>query len=203
MAAALSRRRRITLIFVAAVITASCSEKPRLDRTKNSNAEEAKPTRQAIRTQEQANQSEIARSTAPEAERENERQPQEDEIGEDCVAFLRATKVIPAQRANADCPDCPDVAEAKEVLTFQQFQTDRISCSATTCEVAVTIRAIFNPGPGGEITGGLTAWISPEQRTAYLRGDTPPGPQVFRVKVTYKRNGKGWRAIEFDTADPQ
>jgi hypothetical protein len=65
----------------------------------------------------------------------------------------------------------------------------------------VTIRASFNPGAGERIAGGLTAWISPEQRSEYLSGRMPSGEQVYRVKITYKRRGEAWRAIEFDRAD--
>jgi hypothetical protein len=83
------------------------------------------------------------------------------------------------------------------------MRVDRISCSADTCEVAVTLRAVFNPAPAGTITGGLAGWISQEQRLQYLDGHPPEGEQVYRVKITYRRTGEGWRAIEFDKADPQ
>ena len=133
-------------------------------------------------------------------EEENERQPREDEIAEHCLAFLRSTKVVSAQSPRADCPGC--AAEGGEVLAFQQMKTDRISCSADTCEVTVTIRASFRAGTGETITGGLTAWIPKEQRDAYLRGHPPEGEQVFPVKIIYKRTGGTWRAVEFDRADP-
>jgi len=171
---------RPALIFIASILIASCSEK-------------------ASSKKEHAKESEVRRSPASEPEKEKELQPREDEIAEDCVAFLRATKVVPARNQKADCPDCAE--KGAEVLAFQQFQIDRISCSADTCEVAVTIRATFNPGAGETITGGLTAWLSPEQRTAYLNGHPPPGQQSYRVKVTYKWTGTNWRAAEFDKAD--
>ena len=141
----------------------------------------------------------------PEAEKEKaekketEEQPREEEIAEDCVAFLRATKIF--QTAAADCPGC--VAEGAEVLAFRQMRMDRISCSPDTCEVAVTLRAVFNPAPAGTITGGLAAWISQEQRLEYLNGRPPEGEQVYRVKIIYRRTGEAWRAIEFDKADSQ
>jgi hypothetical protein len=173
---------RLALMFVAGILIASCSEK-------------------ASPKQEQAKETEARRSPASEPEEEKERQPREDEVAEDCVAFLRATKVVPAKNPKADCPDC--AVEGAEVLSFQQIQTDRISCSADTCEVAVTIRATFKPGAGETIMGGLTAWLSQEQRAAYLNGHPPSGQQIYRVKVTYKWTGKRWRAAEFDKADPR
>ena len=136
----------------------------------------------------------------PESKRtDSESQPREDEIAEDCLAFVRATKVVPAQTSGADCPGCSN--EGAEVFTFQQMHTDRISCSAAACEVTVTLRASFNPGTGGRINGGLTAWIPPEQRQQYLNGAAPGGEQVYRVKIIYRRAGESWRAIEFDKAD--
>ena len=66
--------------------------------------------------------------------------------------------------------------------------------------MAVTIHAVFNPGSGETVTGGLTAWIPPEQRNAYLSGHTPSGEQVYHVHITYKRRGEAWRAVEFDRA---
>jgi hypothetical protein len=35
----------------------------------------------------------------------------------------------------------------------------------------------------------------------FLRGQTPTGDQLYRVKITYRRTGEAWRAIEFDRAD--
>lgn len=83
------------------------------------------------------------------------------------------------------------------------MRVDRISCSDNNCDVVVTLRAAFNPGPAGTISGGLTAWIPQEQRLAYLNGHAPEGEQSYRVKITYKRTGDAWRAIEFDKADPE
>jgi hypothetical protein len=174
--------RRTALIVVAGIITASCSEKSAPDREKHSSPAEA--------TREPG--SEVA-------EGEDENRPREDEIGEDCVAFVRSTKVVPAQAPTADCPGCP--AEGAEVLTFRQMKTDRISCSGDTCTVLVTISVSFKPGAGTRIAGGMTAWISPEQRSEYLSGRTPSGEQAYRVKITYKRRGKAWRAAEFDRGD--
>jgi len=59
-------------------------------------------------------------------EAENDLQPREDEIAEDCVAFVRATKVVPAQSPKADCVNCAAVAEATEILAFQEFRVDRM-----------------------------------------------------------------------------
>jgi hypothetical protein len=174
--------RRAALIVVAGIITASCSEKSAPDREKHSSTPEA--TREP--------RSEVG-------EREDERQPRADEIEEDCLAFVRSTRIVPAQAPKADCPGCP--AEGAEVLAFRQMKTDRISCSRDTCTVLVTIRVSFNLGAGERIAGGLTAWISPEQRSEYLSGRTPSGEQAYRVKITYKRRGERWRVAEFDRAD--
>jgi hypothetical protein len=86
------------------------------------------------------------------------------------------------------------------VLAFRHVKTDSVSCSVDTCTVLVTIRAVFNAGAGETIAGGLTAWISPEQRSVYLNGNTPSGEQVYHVQITYKLRGEGWRAVEFDRA---
>ena len=84
------------------------------------------------------------------------------------------------------------------MLSFHQMKTDGVSCSGDTCTVVVTIRAVFNAGSGEAMAGGLTAWIPPEQRSAYLSGQTPPGDQTYRVRITYKRRGDAWRAVEFE-----
>ena len=168
---------RAMLIVAAGIITASCSERSAGDSEKDSSTPEA--------------------TRAPAAEvAEDERQPREDEIGEDCVSFVRSTKIVPAKAPAADCPGCP--AGGTEMFAFRQMKTERISCSGDTCTVLVTLVVVFNPGAGEAISGGLTAWISPEQRSEYLSGRTPPGEQSYRVKITYKRRGAGWRAAEFD-----
>jgi hypothetical protein len=175
--------RRAALIFVAGVITGSCSAKSVHDRDDDSAASET--PRESARKSERT-------------EREAELQPSEDEIEEDCLAFVRSTRVVPAHAPTADCPGCP--AAGAEVLAFRQMQTDRIFCSGDTCTVLVTIRVSFNPGAGERIAGGMTAWISPEQRSEYLSGRTPSGEQAYRVKITYKRRGAAWRVAEFDRA---
>jgi len=177
--------RRDTLIFVACIITASCSEKPARDREKNVNASDT--------PREMVRESEVET-----AEGGNEPQPGEDEIEEDCAAFVRSTKVVPARAASTDCPGCP--AGGTAVMAFRGMKTDVVSCSGDTCTVVVTVRAVFNPGSGETVTGGLTAWIPPEQRNAYLSGHTPSGEQIYRVRITYKRSAAVWRAVEFDRA---
>ena len=175
---------RVIVIFLALVITASCSEKSGV-------TTEAKPSLDvATPKEERANESE--------AQEESAQQPPEDEIAEDCVAFIRSTKTAPAHGAKADCPQCLVNPEEKEVLKFDAIQVDRVTRSESTCEVQVTIHATFNPSTRESIAGGLTAWISPEQRAKYLQGEIPSGPQVYKVKVIYKRSGKRWRAVEFD-----
>jgi hypothetical protein len=170
--------RWAVLIFVAGIIAASCSEKSAPDREKNAD--------------------EAARESVRGSEVEAELQPDKDQIAEDCVAFVRSTKVVPAQAANTDCPGCP--AGGTEALSLRQMKTDAVSCAGDTCTVLVTIFSVFNAGSGQTFAGGLTAWIPPEQRTAYLSGQTPSGEQKYRVGITYKRRGKGWRAVEFDRA---
>ena len=177
---------RAALIFVAGIITASCSEKSAPDPEKDANTSEA--PRGLVRKSEMETGAE-------------ELQPGEDKIGEDCVAFVRSTKVVPARAASTDCPGC--AAAGTDVLTFRHMKTDAVSCSGDTCTVVVTIRAVFNPGSGETVAGGLTAWIPPEQRSAYLSGQTPSGEQAYRVQITYKRRGKEWRAVEFDRAPVQ
>jgi hypothetical protein len=175
--------RRAALIFVAGIITATCSEKSAPDRGNDANTSEA--------PRELGRKSEVETGG-------DELQPPEDKIGEDCVAFVRSTKVVPARAASTDCPGCP--AAGTDLLTFRHMKTDTVSCSGDTCTVVVTIRAVFNPGSGETIAGGLTAWIPPEQRSAYLSGRTPSGEHAYRVQVIYKRRGEGWRAVEFDRA---
>lgn len=128
--------------------------------------------------------------------KETESQPREDEIAEDCVAFVRATKIAPA---SSDCAGCS--GDGREALAFRQMRMDRISCGAAACEVAVTLRVVFNPASGGTISGGLTGWISPEQRQQLLSGRTPEGEQVYPVKIIYRRRGDEWHAVEFDRAE--
>jgi hypothetical protein len=177
--------RRAALIFVAGIITASCSEKSAPDREKEVNGSQA--------PREMVRESEVET-----AETGDESQPGKDEIEEDCAGFVRSTKVVPARAATADCPGCP--AGGTTILAFRGMKTDVVSCSGDTCTVVVTIRAVFNPGSGETVTGGLTAWIPPEQRNAYLSEHTPSGEQVYRVRITYKRRGAAWRAVEFDRA---
>lgn len=169
-------------IFVALVVSA-CSEKSSTDREKD-----ASETPREL----------VGDSRAEKNESGKELQPPEDKIGQDCVAFVRLTKVVPARGASADCPGCP--VGGTEVLSFRHMKTDAVTCSGDTCTVAVTLHAVFNPGAGETIAGGLTAWIPPEQRTAYLSGQIPTGEHAFRVRITYKRRGAAWRAVEFDRA---
>src|SRR4051794_29635579 len=135
------------VILTATLLSASCSEKPA------------------------ASKADVERERT-----EIEQQPREDEIAEACVAFVRATKVVPQVRAS-DCPGCS--AGGSELLAFRQMQVERISCSADNCEVTVRLRAAFNPGSAGTITGGLTAWIPQEQRLEYLNGHSPVGEQIY------------------------
>jgi hypothetical protein len=175
--------RRAALIFVGGIIIVSCSEKPAPDRDNDAN------TSQAASQPARASEAETGGG---------ELQPDEDQIGEDCVGFVRSTKVIPARVASTDCPTCP--AAGTDLLSFRRMKTDAVSCSGDTCSVVVTIFSAFNPGSGETIAGGLTGWIPAEQRSAYLAGHTPSGEQAYRVQITYKHRGAAWRAVEFDRA---
>ena len=168
---------RAALVFVAGIITASCSEKPVPNQEKNANASE-------VETAEGGDE-----------------QPEEDQITEDCAAFVRSTKVVPARATSADCSGCP--AGGMPILAFRGMKTDSVSCSDDTCTVVVTIRAVFNPGSGETVSGGLTAWLPPEQRSAYLSGQAPSGEHAYRVRITYKRRDAAWRAVEFDRPPAQ
>jgi hypothetical protein len=53
---------------------------------------------------------------------------------------------------------------------------------------------------GERIAGGLTAWISPEQRSAYLNGRAPSDEQSYRIQIIDRLRDKTWRAVEFDRA---
>lgn len=178
--------RHTVLIFVAGTFLASCSDKPAPNR-----GNDVMPA-EAPREQKPAAPAEsLPRGDGPQP-------PGEGKIGRDVVAFVRATRIVPPAGASTDCPGCP--VGGTEVLTMSHFKTEAVSCSGETCTVAVTIRAEFNPGTGDRIGGGLTGWIPPEQRSAYLSGQTPPGEQEFRVEITYRRRGDAWHAVEFDRA---
>ncbi len=168
--------RSAALMFVAALLAGSCSGKSTVERARNANTPE-------VSTVETG---------------EEERQPGEDQIGEDCVAFVRSTRVVPVQAASSECPACP--VGGSEALSFRTIRIDSVACSGDTCNVVVTIRAAFNPASGQTIAGGLTGWIPAEQRMAYLSGQTPSGEQTYRLQITFKRSAEGWRAIEFDRA---
>lgn len=129
---------------------------------------------------------------------EGEIGPENDEIGEDCVGFLRATRATKVPVGTADCPACPASDVRPEVLHFRDFAVERKSCSETNCSVEVTIKALFNPSTGGRIVGGLTGWISPAQKEQYARGETPAGLQTYKVHVIYRRDRGVWRAVEFN-----
>ena len=174
---------RPALILVASLITTSCSEEAASDRQKDA--------MEAPREQMRESKPTAAPADAPQ-------RPGEGKIGRDVVAFVRATRIVPAAGASTDCPGCP--AGGTEALTMRQFKTDSVSCSGDTCTVVVTIRAEFNPGAGEKMAGGLTGWIAPEQRNAYLSGSAPSDEQVFRVQITYRHREGGWHAVEFDRA---
>ncbi|MFL6531398.1 MAG: hypothetical protein ACJ8HQ_05790 [Chthoniobacterales bacterium] len=167
-----------------------------------------KPTTESERARSQhlaeASASPADADADEEREEEAEKAPDSGDIGEDCIAFLRATKIAPPPPANnGNCPQCPETSAAEEVFQFNDMKIDRIAPSAAdNAEVDVRIFATFRPGHGGVIGGGLTGWIPPEQRSQYEHGDIPAGQQVYRVRITYRRNAAGWQPLEFSPIAP-
>jgi hypothetical protein len=188
----LVRILQVTLIALA-LLAAACSRASDSDR-KDKLDKTSEQTNATDRDEARKHESGVANS--PERE-ENESQPSEDEIVEDCHAFAWLTKAMPAKTTSADCPQCPSIAEGTEVLRFQAAKVDRVSCARGTCEVAVNIHASFNPSKGGTITGGLTGWIPLEQREQYSHGQTPPGEQVYHLNIIYRKEGEHWRSVDF------
>jgi hypothetical protein len=186
-----------TVISLAGLLTASCSEKSDPARGKKSDQTEQKTQREQAEESPSRDRSEEHAKEST-ADTETEEEPEAEDIGMDSVAFLRATTVAPVDRARGDCPTCPPSSEAAEVLRFRDIKIDQVSPSGDTCEASVRILATFNPSHGGTIIGGLTKWISPEQKAQYAKGETPSGQQVYPVKVTYRRTATGWRAVEFN-----
>ena len=165
---------RIALISLAALVTASCSK------------------------QSDAGSKEATEAEVTSAEREESKsQPSADDIVQDCYTFVWLTKATLARKISADCPQCPSTEEAIHVLKFEGAKVERVSCTEETCEVAVSIRASFNPSKGGTISGGLTGWIPLEQREQYSRGQTPSGEKAYHVKIIYRWKEGGWRPVEF------
>ncbi len=153
-----------------------------------------KPTPQSLAEKE-------PKAAAEKESGETELTPEPDEIGEDCVGFLRATQVTQPNVAGKACPECPSGTAGFEALKFNGFKIEKISPSEAGCEVMVEIRAEFNPSPGGTIIGGLVGWIYPEKREQYARGQTPAGEQFYKVKVIYRRADGFWKAVEFERGD--
>lgn len=174
------------LFALPCLLIAACSDNSDSDNDR-------KPTPQPLAEKE-------PKATAEKESGEKELTPGPDEIGEDCVGFLRATKVPQPNEPGKACPECPSGTAGFEVLKFNGFKIEKISPSAVGCDVTVEIRAEFNPSPGGNIVGGLIAWIPPEKREQYARGETPAGEQLYKVKISYRRPEGFWKAVEFDQA---
>jgi hypothetical protein len=183
---------RLAAISFTALIIASCS------RQSDSQSNRADKGAQAERDQRTDPGSGSLGEEAKEGE-ESEAQPSLDDIIDDCRGFVWLTKAVPRDGASPNCPGCAANKEAPQVFTFRSARAERVSCTGERCEVDVVIRASFNPSNGGTISGGLTGWISPEQREQYSRGETPPGEQIYQVAITYARDGYEWRPIEFAT----
>ena len=165
---------QIALISLAALVTASC-------------------LKQSDPGSKEATEAEV---TSAERE-ESKSQPSKDDIVEDCYTFVWLTQATLARKTSADCPQCPSTEEAVHVLKFEGAKVEHVSCTEETCEIAVSIRASFNPSKGGTISGGLTGWIPLEQREQYSRGQTPSGQKAYHVKIIYSRKEGGWRAVDF------
>ena len=188
---------RIAVICIAALLTASCSEQPALNSDSNGQAEEAQNSSEAAGAKDGATGDAIG----DDEKAEQDVCPDKDIIAEDSVAFLRATIAAPPDDSNAGCPSCPPGDLPPEVLQIRGVDVGKVSPAALGCEVVATLHATFNPSTSRPITGGLTGWMSPEQREQYLHGETPAGEQVYRLKIHYRRTPKGfWRATEFDRA---
>jgi hypothetical protein len=184
---------RLSLIFLAVLMIVACSRKPTA--SEDSKLEEV-TGREA--PAERAGESDSIRGSTERAQDEKKSQPEEQDIGEDSVAFLRSTVAKRADSTPGDCPGCPSSAGQIEVLRFLSAKVERIVAGASSCEVTVRIRAMFNPSHGGIITGGLVGWIPAEQKDSYSRGESPAGEQAYEVKVIYHKTEKGWERIEFD-----
>jgi hypothetical protein len=187
---------RIAIISLAAVVTASCSKQSDPDSEEAS--ERVKPSQEVAdhghtNGQESEQPAEVASAEVD----ESKSRPSTDDIIQDCYGFVWLTKVTPAGKMNFECPQCPSAEEAIHVLKFEGAKVDRVSCAQETCAVTVSIRASFNPSKGGTISGGLTAWIPPEQREQYSRGQTPPGEKAYQIKIIYRRKEGKWRPVEF------
>jgi hypothetical protein len=183
----------LTVIFVAGLLVTSCSKNPAADNDRKLDGTAEKSDR---RLAERGSSSEEDSMEAPE-DADKDEKPDSGDIGEDCVAFLSATKTVAAGQTNGLCPTCPANKESTDVLKFNNIKIDRVTLIGASCQVVVRIFATFNPSRGGAITGGLVGWIAPEQRAEYARGKTPPGQQVYEVNITYRRNQNGWQPIDF------
>lgn len=182
---------KVTLIFLA-LLAAACSKRS------DSQAEKAADkTSEKVVAADRDRAREEGLGESAEGRKENEARPSEDDIVEDCHAFVWLTKAISAKGASVDCPQCPPAEQGAEALKFQGVKVERVSCTEDTCEASVSIRTSFNPSNSGTITGGLTGWIPMEQREQYTRGQTPPGEQTYYLKMVYRREGTNWRVVDF------
>ncbi len=191
--------KAFAIAFVIISLITACSPKGAPDReAKHNEADKGEPSRTpSENTDESRDRDRLDTDKKGEADEDEER-PEEQDIGEDCVAFMRSTIVGPVKGEPGACPTCPSTDSAPEVLKFTDVKINRVTPGGASCQVAATIYATFNPSHGGVITGGLTGWISPEQRARYARGETPPGEQTYNINITYRRTATGWRPVEFN-----
>ena len=180
----------VLLLLSLALATTSCSKK---------NTSDHREAERAAESREREGRETEKRSREGAESEEEENQPDSEAIGEDCVAFLRATTAPKPSEKAIDCPSCPPPGALPEVLKFNDLKIDHIAPSRDRCEVSVKILASFNPSTRSPIIGGLTAWISPEQKKLYLSGQVPSEQQTYKVHIIYRRTGQGgWHAVEFN-----
>src|SRR4051794_15711852 len=107
----------LCIVCVVATMTVSCSKEP------NGNDKEVVPE---LRQSTEKAESEVSPTPGldsekgrgegqREEERESKSEPPTDQIGEDCVAFVRSTKTVESGENSAECPQCP---AGQEVLRF-------------------------------------------------------------------------------------
>jgi hypothetical protein len=188
-------RNLYPLLFVSLMVFGtSCSKKTAVVTRGDPHEEKERSELADSKTQPEATGSEFS------GDEDREVAPDSDQIGEDCVAFLRATRAVSPQKGSGVCPQCPAGDNNPEVFQFQSFKIGKIAAADGSCQVDVVIQARFNPSAGGTISGGLVGWISQGDRKDYAAGKTPTGLRTYRVGVVYRREDSVWQPIEFEQA---
>ncbi|HEY0369051.1 MAG TPA: hypothetical protein VGC85_05605 [Chthoniobacterales bacterium] len=181
------------ILLFAALLIRSCGQRPASHAEQKKEQDSTAVAREEVASDQEAESGDVA---------EAENAPDSGDIGEDMIALLRATKVAGSPTNTENCDQCAATADSVQVFRFNDVKVDRVSPAGETCEVDAHLFATYNPSHGGVITGGLTAWIPAAERSAYERGETPPGQQVYAVHIIYRRNLNGWQPIEFTPVSP-